>query len=92
MPLHEKEVSRRTDPMLRGPDPSSVFSSSLSVSKISVASDIGRGAKDRLPKNERVWDFSTICTACGRNSCSHEAIVCEVSGDFDNFAQLRCKV
>ena len=66
--------------MLRGRDPSSVFSSSLSVSKISVASDMGRGANDRLPKKERVWVFCIICTPCGRNSCSQSCLVISLLG------------
>jgi hypothetical protein len=66
--------------MLRGGDPSSVFSSSLSVSKISVASDMGRGTNERLPKKERVWGFCIICMPCGRNSCSQSCWVVSLLG------------
>jgi hypothetical protein len=66
--------------MLRGGDPSSVFSSSLSVSKISVASDMGRGTNDRLPKKERVWVFCIICMPCGRNSCSQSCLAISLLG------------
>jgi hypothetical protein len=57
-----------------------VFSSSLSVSKISVASDMGRGTNERLPRKERVWVFCIICMPCGRNSCSQSCLVISLLG------------
>jgi hypothetical protein len=48
---------------------SSNMPSSLSVSKISVASDMGRGTYVRRPRNDNVLGFWLISTGCNCNLC-----------------------